>query len=62
MNLLLLGDDKFLVRIQNLMEVKNSIFNKYSYLTNKDKSIILINLLTNKKKINQIMNSKIDSR
>ena len=50
LNLILLGDNKFLDRIQNLNEEKNKIFNKYSYLTNKDKSLILINLLTNEKK------------
>ena len=50
LNLLLLDLDKFLERFQNLIEKKNLIFNKYSCLTNKDKSLILINLLTNEKK------------
>ena len=50
LNLILLDDKKFLDRIYSLNEQKNKIFNKYSYLTNKDKSLILINLLKNEKK------------
>lgn len=49
LNLILLEDDKFLDRIQNLIEKKKVIFDKYTFLTNKDKSLILINLLTNEK-------------
>ena len=50
LNLLLSSDDNFLDRIQHLNEEKNKIFNKYSYLTNKDKILILLNLLENEKK------------
>ena len=42
LNLLLSSDDNFLDRIQHLNEEKNKIFNKYSYLTNKDKILILL--------------------
>ena len=49
LNLILSDEDRFLERIQNLNEEKNKIFNKYTYLTNKDKSLILVNLLSNEK-------------
>ena len=50
LNILLMNDDFFLDRIQSLNEEKNLIFNKYSFLSNKDKSLILVNLLQNTKK------------
>ena len=49
LNLILSFEDDFLKKIQNLIFEKNFIFNKYTYLTNKDKSLILLNLLTNEK-------------
>ena len=47
LNLLLLKNDYFLDKIQNLNKKKNKIFNRYYYLSNKDKSLILMNLLAN---------------
>lgn len=49
LNLLLIEDDYFIDRIQDFIKNKNLIFDKYFTLTNKDKSLILINLLTNEK-------------
>ena len=50
LNLILFDKNQFLEKIQDFIEQKNLIFDKYSYLSNKDKSLILINLLTNAKK------------
>ena len=47
LSLILSDDDDFLKKIQNLIYEKNVIFNKYTYLSNKDKSLILLNLLSN---------------
>jgi len=56
LNLILSFEDDFLKKIQNLIFEKNFIFNKYTYLTKKDKSLILLNLLDNE--INNKSNNK----
>ena len=50
LNLILNDINYFLDRLKSLNMQKNLIFNKYFTLSNKDKSLILINLLTNQKK------------
>ena len=50
LNLILLNDNYFLHKIQSLNQRKNTIFKKYSNLSNKDKSLILVTLLANEKK------------
>ena len=50
LNLILSTGDYALDKIQSLNKEKNEIFNKYYTLSNKDKSLILCNLLTSQKK------------
>ena len=50
LNLILFDPKKFLAKMKKFIKQKDLIFNEHSYLTNKDKSLILINLLTNAKK------------